>query len=161
MSGACRMVESPKTYCMASWLLDPDLLKGLFSGTKMSVNEIWRQATSTQQTGKPQLQIAAAGDSPSRRAFKQANWRMRNSGKRRDSVDGRGRHQHPQSQALSTPAATATRPAAPELDCTVTAGAATQPRTDPRRIFHCLPRQTDANNNKWSNAHNEYEDPSN
>ena len=23
----------------------------------------------------------------------------------------------------------------------------TQPRTDPRRIFHCLPRQTDANNN--------------
>ena len=82
------------------------------------------------------------------RAPKQASWRGRNSGSRRDSVDGRGRHQHPQSHALSTPAATltATRPAAPELDCTVTAGAATQPRTDQRRIFHCLPRQTDANN---------------
>ena len=44
MLGACRMVESSKTYCMASWLLDPDLLEGLFSGTKMSVNEIWKTA---------------------------------------------------------------------------------------------------------------------
>ena len=153
MSGACMIVESSKTYmyCMASWLLDPDLLEGLFSGTKMSVNKIWRQATSTQQTGKPQLQITAAGDSPSSQASKQANWRERNSGRRRDNVDGRGRHQHPQSQVLSKPAATATRPAAPELDCTVTAGTATQPRTDPQCIFHCLPSKTDANNNNHYN----------
>ena len=148
MLGACRMVESPKTYCMASWLLDPDLLEGLFSGTKMSVNEIWRQPMSTQQIGKPQLHIAAAGDLLSRRANKQASWRERNNGRRRDSVDGRRQHQHPQSQALSTPAATATRPAAPELDYTVTAGTAIHPRTDPWCIFHCLLKQTDANNRR-------------
>ena len=90
----------------------------------------------------------SSGDSLSRRASKQASWKERNNGRSRESVDGRGRHQHPHSQALSTPAATATRPAAPKLDCSVTAGAATQPRTDPRRIFHCLPRQTDASKNK-------------
>ena len=44
------------------------------------------------------------------------------------------------------PVATAADPASQGLDCTVTAGFATLPQTNPGRNYHSLPRLTDANN---------------
>ena len=61
--------------------------------------------------------------------------------------DCRWQHQQPQSQVQTTPAINATELVTPGLGCIVTAGAATQPQTNPWHIFHCLLRQKDANNN--------------
>ena len=68
------------------------------------------------------------------------------SGRRRKNADDREQRQHRRT-TTSSPAASAKGPVVRESGSTATAGAAAQQQTRPRRNLHCLPRQTDANNN--------------
>ena len=148
MSAAGRTAESLRTFYMESLPLAPDRQAGLFFATKMFVNETWRQVTLTQQAGKLWLQTAAAGGLSSRQASRRANRGEGSSGNRGDSADGIGQHQHPQSQARTTPAAIATEPAIPGSGCTATAGAATQSHTNPQRSTHFLKLESKIRTNK-------------
>ena len=51
-SATYRMDESPRTYCMVSLPLAPDLQEGLFFASETSVNKTWRQETSIQLAEK-------------------------------------------------------------------------------------------------------------
>ena len=61
LSDEWRMKESLGILCLGSSPLAPDPQEGLSFGFKMSANVTWRQAASTQQTGKPKPQTALVG----------------------------------------------------------------------------------------------------
>ena len=146
MSAVWMTGEFLRFYSTASLPLELDQQEGLPFVSKMFVNEIWRQAISTLQVGKLQLQIEVTGGLLSRQALRRVRRGERSSGMRGESADGWGQHQYPQSLARNSSATTATKPADLESDCTATEGAATQPLIETWRWFHCLLGQTDANN---------------
>ena len=135
------MVEFPRTCCMESLLLAPDLQEGLFLDIQTFANEIWRQATPTQQAGRLQLQTATVGVLPSKQGC----------GTPGESADDRVGQQQPlESQAWTcTPVKTATEPVDQESDCTVTAGAAIQ--SDINLLAH-FPLSSETEGCRWINC---------
>ena len=145
------MVEFSRTCCMESLLLAPDLQEGLFLDIQTFANEIWRQATPTQQAGRLQLQTATVGVLPSKQGSRQARGRERTCGTPGESTDDRvGQKQPLESQAWTcTPVKTATEPVDQESDRTVTAGAAIQ--SDINLLAH-FPLSSETEGCRWINC---------
>ena len=131
--------------CMASLPLGLDPQEGLHSATKTCSSGTSRRVALRQQALKRWQRTVAIGDTLPSQLSRQQSRRERSSGKKRELAGAREQRQIQLPwMTTSSHAATVTGSAVRGSASTATAGAATLPRTDGRKL-HCLPRQTDAN----------------
>ena len=149
MSPACTMAGYPKAFCTASLPLGPGPQEGLRSAIKTCSSGTSRLVALREQALKRWQRTAAVGDTLPSQLSRQQSKKERSSGKRRKLAGAREqRKRQPPRTTTSSHEATATGSAVRGSASTTTAGAAAVPRTHIYgRKLHCLPRQTDANNN--------------
>ena len=147
------MAGYPKTFCTVSLPLGLDPEEGIHSAIKTCSSETLRRVVLRQQALKHWQRTAAVSNTLPSQLSRQQSRRERSIGKRRELAGAREQRQRqrqrqPPRTTTSSHAATATESTIRGSASKATAGAAALPRTDIYwRKLHCLPRQTDANNN--------------
>ena len=143
------MAGYPKTLCTASLPLGLDPQEGIHFAIKTCPSETLRWVAFRQQALKHWQRTAAVSNTLPSQLSRQQSRRERSSEKRRELAGAREQRQRqPPWTTTSSHAATATGSAVRGSASKATAGTVALPRTDIYgRKLHCLPRQTDANNN--------------